>query len=47
MNVCSLRDSAGGNSAREVMQTMIQSNPARIEEIKNWFDNDPSPVETP
>ena len=47
MNVCSLPDTAGGNSAREVMQTMIQSNSARIEEIKNWFDNDPSPVETP
>jgi hypothetical protein len=26
MNVCTLTDSASGNSAREVMQTMIQSN---------------------
>jgi hypothetical protein len=47
MNVCTLPDSASGDSAREVMQTMIQSNTARIEEIKNWFDNNPSPVETP
>jgi hypothetical protein len=47
MNVCSLPDSASGNSAREVMETMIQSNSARIEEIKNWFNNNLSPVETP
>jgi hypothetical protein len=30
MNVCSLPDSASGNSAREVMETMIRSNSARI-----------------
>jgi hypothetical protein len=43
MNVCTLPDSASGNSACEVMQTMIQSNTRD----KNWFDDDPSPFETP
>jgi hypothetical protein len=46
-NVCILPDSASGNSAREVMQTMIQSNTVRIEEIQNWFDDDPPSFETP
>jgi hypothetical protein len=47
MNVCSLPDSASGSLAREVMETMIRSNSARIEGIKNWFNNNLSPVKTP
>jgi hypothetical protein len=44
MNICTLPDSAAsGNSACEAMQTMIQSNTRD----KNWFDDDPSPFETP
>jgi hypothetical protein len=43
LNVCTLPDIASGNSARKVMQTMIQSNTDCIEEVKNWFDDDPSP----
>jgi hypothetical protein len=35
MNVCCLPNSTSGNSARKVMETMIRSNSARIEEIKN------------
>jgi hypothetical protein len=37
MNVCTLLDSASDNLAREVMQTLIQSNTRD----KNWFDDDP------
>jgi hypothetical protein len=42
VSVCTLPDSASGNLARALMNTMIQSNTARIEEITKWFDEDPS-----
>jgi hypothetical protein len=39
--------SARGNSARNFMHTMIESNSARIAEITKCFDDDSSPFNTP
>ncbi len=47
VSVCSLPDSADGNSACAFMNTEIHSNTACIEEITNWFDEDPVLFTTP
>jgi hypothetical protein len=42
INVCSLPDSADGNSAREFMNSKIENNTNRIAEITKWLENNPS-----
>ena len=47
VGVCTLPESADGNLARAFMNSKIQSNKACIEQITNWFDDNPSPSNTP
>jgi hypothetical protein len=47
VGVCTLPESVDDNLAREFMNSKIQSIKARMEQITNWFDDNPSPSNTP
>jgi hypothetical protein len=47
VGLCSLPESADGNTARIFMNKKIHTNNARMEQITNWFDDNPSPSNTP
>jgi hypothetical protein len=40
-------ESAAGNTARVFMNKKIRISNARMEQITNWFDDNPSPSNTP
>jgi hypothetical protein len=46
LGLCSLPESAGGNTALVFMNKKIRINNARMEQITNWFDDNPSPSNT-
>jgi hypothetical protein len=43
VSVCTLPESADGNSTRAFLNSKIHSHKARIEQTTNWFDDNPSP----
>jgi hypothetical protein len=45
--LCSLPESEHGNTAQVFMNKKIPINNARTEQITNWFDDNPSPSNTP
>jgi hypothetical protein len=45
--ICTQPESADGNFARVFLNGKIQSNNAHIEHMANWFDDNPSPSNTP
>jgi hypothetical protein len=47
VSLCSLPESADGNTARVFMNKKIRSNNDRMEQITNWFDDNPSPSNRP
>jgi hypothetical protein len=48
VGLCSPPDeSAAGNTARVFMNKKIRISNARLEQITNWFDDNPSPSNTP
>jgi hypothetical protein len=47
VSLCSLPESADGNTARVFMNKKIRINNDRMEQITNWFDDNPSPSNTP
>jgi hypothetical protein len=47
VGLCSPRESAAGNAARVFMNKNIRISNARMEQITNWFDANPSPSNTP
>jgi hypothetical protein len=46
VGLCSLSESADGNTAGVFMNKKIRINNARMEHITNWFDDNPSPSNT-
>jgi hypothetical protein len=47
VSLCSLPESADGNTARVFMNKKIRISNARMEQITNLFDDNPSPSNTP
>jgi hypothetical protein len=47
VSLCSLPKSANGNTAWVFINKKIRTNNARMEQITNWFDDNPSPSNTP
>jgi hypothetical protein len=47
VGLCSLPKSADGNADWVFMNSNIRSNNARMEQITNWFDDNPSPSNMP
>jgi hypothetical protein len=46
IRLCSLPESADGNTARVFMSKKFRINNARMEQITNWFNDNPSPSNT-
>jgi hypothetical protein len=47
VGLCSPPESAAGNTAQVFMNKKIRISNARMEQITNWFDDNPSPSNTP